>query len=259
MANLKMNYPRRPFKTVGYYRDYQLRKDAYVNLHEAILEVFDQGFAAVDDSTTATRILEDKLNASFSVDSIARAAYDYTTYRKVIDNAHLDAYGGNEFRILRIHDAIRNYNVRSYDFLGALERDFLKEHFFRLDGEAQVEGISLHKIRFFMRNEYARVNGHIYISKRDFAIYKLEYAVFDNFRRNESKTKNKYGHKQKLIFEITTDYRPVGSHMYLNYISFHNNFKLNLPPKFKSLYKGFNTTSKTFLLNSITHPIACKP
>ena len=44
--------------------------------------------------------------------------------------------------------------------------------------------------------------------------------------------KNKQGQGQKVIFDITTDYRRISDKMYLNYISFNNSFILNIPPVF---------------------------
>ena len=42
------NYPMGSFSTVGYYRDYQYKDGVYINLNEAILEIFDQGFDQTD-------------------------------------------------------------------------------------------------------------------------------------------------------------------------------------------------------------------
>ncbi|MFX0555165.1 carboxypeptidase-like regulatory domain-containing protein [Maribacter sp. CXY002] len=100
------NFPSTSFSTIGYYRDYQLKDGQYLNLNEAILEVFDQGFDQLDDRTSETLLYQYGKNKDFEQDSLAREAYDYHSLRKIIKKAYLDAYGGNEFRILRIHDAV---------------------------------------------------------------------------------------------------------------------------------------------------------
>jgi hypothetical protein len=72
----------------------------------------------------------------------------------------------------------------------------------------------------------------MYISKVDFAIHKLEYTMYDEKKWNKDRKKNKHGHRQKVIFDITTDYRRLNNKMYLNYISFQNSFQIRRPPKF---------------------------
>lgn len=228
------NSPSNHFSSIGYYRDYQLNDDQqYVNLNEAILEVFDQGFDQLDDATSETRLFFFGLNDHFEQDSLARAAYNYGSLRKIIKNAHLDAYGGNEFRILRIHDAIRNYNVGSYDFIGTLKTDFIENHFFLRGSDTSADTEELYTIKFWVFYPNYRANGTIYISKLDFAIHKLEYTMYDEKKRNKTGKRNKHGNKKKVIFDITTDYRRINNKMYLNYISFYNSFILNIPPVFK--------------------------
>lgn len=226
------NFPSTSFSTIGYYRDYQLKAGSYVNLNEAILEVFDQGFDQLDDSTSETNLFHFALNNDFEQDSLARKAYDYQSLRKIIKKAHLDAHGGNEFRILRIHDAIRNYNVGSFDFVGTLKTDFVEKHFFLRSKDTSVDNEELYSIKFWVFYPNYRANGTIYISKLDFAIHKLEYTMYNDEKKNKTRKKNKHGHKQKVIFDITTDYRKVDNKMYLNYISFNNSFQIRKPPKF---------------------------
>ncbi len=226
------NYPSTSFSTVGYYRDYQFKDQEYINLNEGILEVFDQGFDQLDDGTTETRLFNFGLNRDFKQDSLARMPYDYRTNKKVIRKAHLDAYGGNEFRILRIHDAIRNYNVGAYDFIGALKTDLLKNHSFLRSKDTNIDNEELYGIKFWVRYVDYSAHGMIYISKTDFSIYKLTYTLYDETKRIKSMEKNKHGHRQKAIFDIVTDYKKVNDKMYLNYISFHNSFEVRKPPKF---------------------------
>ena len=226
------NYPSTSFSTIGYYRDYQFKKGGYINLNEGILEVFDQGFDQLDDNTSETRIFNFDLNENFKQDSLARVAYDYKTYKKTIRKAHLDAYGGNEFRILRIHDAIRNYNIGSYDYIGVLKSDLIKNHDLLRSSDTNSGNETLYVIKFQENKPSYRAHGKIYISKSDFAIHKLEYTMYNNRKTNRDRKKNKHGHKQKVIFDITTDYRKVDNKMYLNYISFHNSFEVRKPPKF---------------------------
>lgn len=232
IAAIPKNYPTNSFSTIGYYRDYQYKDGNYINLNEAILEIFDQGFDQYDQKTSEIRIFEYAMNEEFQQDTLSRAQYDYKTNKKVIDKAYLEAYGGNELTILRIHDAIRNYNLGSYDFVGNLETDFMENHSFSKSDDTYLDNKVLYAITCnTIRNGY-RAQGTLYISKSDFAIHKMEYTLYDNRSQKKEKVNNKHGHKKKTIFEVVVDYAKLKDKLYLNYISFYNNFQLNLPPKF---------------------------
>lgn len=242
------NFPTTSFSAVGYYRDYQRSKGQYINLNEAILEVFDQGFDQLDDASSETRLFYFQMNSDFEQDSMARASYDYKSLSKIVEKAFLDIAGGNEFRILRVHDAIRNYNVFSYDFIGTLKTDLINNHSFSKESDTSIDNQDLYRISFKVNYPNYRANGTLYISKLDFAIHKLEYTMYDENERNDSDEKNRHGHKQKVIFDITTDYRKINDKMYLNYISLHNSFILNIRPVFEVDNVGVDTYKRCFVV-----------
>ncbi len=232
------NYPVEPFSTVGYYRDYQLDSIQYVNLNEAILEVFDQGFDTTDSISTKVKIYDYVENTNFKRDSLALQSYDYDSKkrRKVIANAFLSAHGGNEFNILRVHDAIRNYKINSYSFVHRLKSDLLSEHKFSRAPDTYFEKEALYTIKFSKLLLNYSAYGTIYISKNNFAVHKSEYSVYDLRKKREDGLLNKHGNRNRLIFEITTEYRESNDKLYLNYISFHNTFRLWDPPKLVTEY-----------------------
>ncbi|MFS4493844.1 carboxypeptidase-like regulatory domain-containing protein [Maribacter sp. 2308TA10-17] len=235
------NYPTKPYSQIGYYRDYQKDKQAYVNLNEGILEVFDQGFKATDSSTTKVSIYNYQENNDFRRDTLARMPYDYSFKKgaKIIDNGYLSAYGGNEFTILRVHNAIRNYKIDSYSFVHRFDTDLLENHTFSRDEDSFIANQALYKIRFRKNLPRHSAYGALYISKDDYAIYKMEYAVYDDAKKNEAGVEDKNGSKKQLVFETNTSYRKTGDKMYLSYISFYNLFKLWEPPKLKLEYVDF--------------------
>ncbi|WP_422082009.1 carboxypeptidase-like regulatory domain-containing protein [Ulvibacterium sp.] len=245
IETIEENYPSSSFSTVGYYRDYQWKNDDYMNLNEAILEVFDQGFDQEDFRTSEVQLFDTKMNEDFQRDTLASQKYDYGTGTKIIDKAYLENYDGNEFTNLRIHDALRNFNVYSYDFVGRLEEDFLTNHKFSKNKETYLADEALYVIDGQGQKPGYRAHAKLYISKTDYAIHKMEYALYDTAERNESGIKNKHGHKRKMIFDVVTKYNRIKGKMYLSYISFHNSFVLNLPPVFimtdvdLSLSKGY--------------------
>ncbi|TFG74411.1 MAG: carboxypeptidase-like regulatory domain-containing protein [Flavobacteriales bacterium] len=232
IAAIPKNYPINTFSTVGYYRDYQLKESNYVNLNEAILEVFDQGFQMPDQTTSQVKFYEYKENVEFERDSLAQRSYNYESWEKVIDKAFLKNYGGNEFTILRIHDAIRNHNIDSYDFVNRFDQDLLNNHTFTKEDNTYLADEVLYTISVRKVFPAYSALGTLYISKRDFAIHKMAYALYDNTKQYDGAEKGRLLKEKKLIFEVSTEYHRIGDKMYLNYISFHNTFQLRLPPLF---------------------------
>lgn len=254
------NYPIRSFSAVGYYRDYQRKNGAYLNLNEAILEVFDQGFDQDDFGTSEVQLFDTKMNEDFQRDTLASQKYDYSTGTKIIDKAYLENYDGNEFTNLRIHDALRNFNVYSYDFVGRLEEDFLTNHKFSKNKETYLADEALYVIDGQGQKPGYRAHAKLYISKTDYAIYKMEYTLYDSTEKNESGIKNKHGHKRKMIFDVVTKYNRIKGKMYLSYISFHNSFRLNLPPIFEMKEVDLSLSEGHFVLkfNRPADPLSAK-
>lgn len=245
------NYPLKNSTTRAYYRDYQLDNLEYVNLNEALIEVYDAGFYTIDTASTKASILSYSLNTDFRRDTLAQGLYTYKNKRKVIDNAYLNHYGGNEFVILRVHDAIRNYNMNTFDFINNMkEGDIISNHSFRRLEDTYLDGLRLYTIEFELSTATYEALGIIYISKNEFAIHKLNYVVYDNTKKNNSKLLKNKGIKGKLIFEVTAEYKQhEDTKMYLNFISLHNTFRLSIPPKFfiKELY--FLESNNQFVIN----------
>ena len=255
------NYPFIPFSYVGYYRDYQMKEGKYLNLNEALMQVFDSGFGVNDLNETKTRIYQYKNNPFFPTDTIAAKPYDYSNRRKVISNATISAPGGNEYTILRLSDALRNYNLNSYDFVNRLDVNFVINHEFNLLPDTFIDNIPLYSIDIYKTLENISVSGKIFISKSDFKIYKIQYAVYDKKKSvgsrkklqtdsNLSKTKDK--NLEKLLYDITLEYQLHKGIMYPNYISFKNSFESLQPPKFFPLDAKINYTNRNKLTyNSI--------
>lgn len=240
------NYPVTPYSKVGYYRDYQFDNGKYVNLNEAILEVFDQGFKAIDSSTSKVLLYDYQENTDFKRDTLARQPYDYDIKggAKIINSGYLDSYGGNEFTILGVHNAIRNYSIDSYSFVHRFDEDLLQEHNFYKEKDAKIDEELLYTIRFNKKLLNHSAYGTLYISKFDFSIYQMEYTVYDHSKNNTTGLPDKNGSRSKVIFEVNTSYRPNNGKMYLSYISFHNNFTLWSPPKFRLKYVEFKSDTK---------------
>lgn len=228
------NYPLSSFSTLGYYRDYQLDKGKYINLNEAILGVFDYGFDKSDLETTKVRLYDYKENADFERNTISRQPYNYKKGLKFIDNAYLYNFGGNEFTILRMHNAIRNFEYQTYSFVDRFKYNFTKTHGFVKKQDTYLKGEFLYTIDFSKSIQNYRAYGTLYISRKDFAIHKMEYSLYDNLKAMPTGKTNKHGSDNQLIFEVITEYQRVNTKMYLNYISFHNAFMLAEAPKFRT-------------------------
>jgi carboxypeptidase-like protein len=250
------NFPNDPFSTIGYYRDYQLEKQSYVNLNEAIFEVFDKGFAHNDHNTSRVKIYDYRKNIDFPRDTLAQKPYDYQNWNKVIENAYLWDYGGNEFTILRIHDAIRNHNIDAYSFVHKMDTDLLANHKFLREPETFLEDEAIYVIRFekTLPGYYAyEAIGRMYISRKDFAIHKMEYALYINSKQILAK-QDKRANRKQLIFEVSTEYLRRNKQMFLNYISFHNSFQTHEPPKFIVEYITVDAARRCFVVSLNNFP-----
>jgi len=234
VARIPENFPVNDFTTKGYYRDYQFDSLGYLNLNEAILEVFDAGFDEIDMLTTRTRIYDYVQNESFRRDTLADNPYNYKDWRKIIDKVYLPAYGGNEFEILRVHDAVRNYELNTFDFINELSKgDMLRNHTLTKFSDTYTDEEILYSIQLKRSEPDFTARGVIFIAKKDFAIHKLQYAVYDESKKNLDPLLQQQGISGQLVFEVKTEYkRGYDDKMYLNYISFHNTFRLAKPPKF---------------------------
>jgi hypothetical protein len=242
------NYPTTPFTKVGYYRDYQMENGDYINLNEAIIEVFDQGFKAMDSSTTKAVLYEYKENMDFRRDSLAVLPYNYEKRTKIIDKGYLSSYGGNEFVILKVHNAIRNYTVNSYSFVHRFDSDLLNEHEFWKKRDAYTAGKDVYHIGFEKILPNYNAYGELYISKDNYSIYKMTYAVYDTSKLGNFEKPDYARNEKDLMLEVVTEYNSQGDKMFLNFISFHNAFKVREPPKFKLDEVELNWSKGCFVL-----------
>lgn len=248
IKNLGKNYPQGPFATIGYYRDYQLRDTSYLNLNEAIVEIYDKGFASNDHRETEIELLEYKMNKTFPRDTVAAAPYDNKPVKvghgsnKYLPNAYLSSLGGNELGILRLHDAVRNNDVFSYSFINIFNKEFLPNHVLKMQPLISLDTVSLYCISFESRYSATGPRnfskGKIYIERKNFAIHKVEYATYNKTMRDT-----------QLMYEIILEYARKDQQMYLNYISFNNAFRLNNDTNFKVIDIQYSKPLGAFTLD----------
>lgn len=259
--NIKNNYPFQPFSYVGYYRDYQRKEDnSYVSMNEAILEVYDEGFGIADQTAGQTRVFTYSRNPDFPVDVEASRPYDYEQKTKIMDRAKLGylSENANEFVLLRVHDAIRNYNINTFDYVNIFEKDFVQNHSFELIRPTSINEVSLYEIRVTKSLNDVYVDGRIYISKNDYKIYKLQYSAYKRkIKENGGDLYNGFQRrfvpkKKNLIINIVVEYADQEDLMFPKYISFNNPFEVLQPPKFypmeASVERDTSSESNSFVV-----------
>ncbi len=223
LRNIKKNYPAVPFSYVSYYRDYQKDSSNYLNLHEAIIQTLDKGFVYASDSNRY-RLLAFKKNMDFLRKNIT-PYYDLPEtehsdiWFKRIPHAIVGDQYGNEFFILQGHDAIRNFNKKTFSFVHILNQDFLRNHWFSTPVGIYDGSTLLYKIDFTAKRKLTEdiYQGAIFIQPDDYSIHRLEYS--GSYLDSEK--------KKKEIFNIEIEYGhepAVTSRMCLKYISFNNSF-----------------------------------
>jgi hypothetical protein len=227
LRNIRKNNPDIPFSYVSYYRDYQKDSSNYLNLNEGIIQTLDRGFAYPPDSNRY-RLLDFKKNKDFlSMDMTPYYDLPETDHSDVsfkrIPHAMVGDQFGNEFFILLVHDAIRNYDKRSFSFVDTLTQSFIRNHRFSTPVGIYDGSTLLYRIDFTAKRQITgdsiQLKGAIFIQPDDYSIHKLEYTA--SFSNSEK--------KNKQIFNIETEYGhepAVNSKMCLKYISFNNSFTI---------------------------------
>ncbi len=241
IRSIEKNYPDTPFSFISYYRDYQKRAGNYINLNEAIIQTLDSGFTT-KSILNKYRLLDFKKNMDFPKMSVSQYYDDPVSVagenpNKIIPNAKLGDQYGNELFVLMVHDAIRNFKVRSFSYIDILSSDFLRNHNFSEPKPIYNNNLLLYKIDFtgksHVTGDSLLFSGAIYIQPRDYSIHKLEYNCFYLNKVNGLKE----------MFNIDTEYgyeNSVNSLMCLKYISFNNIFNV-LDPSDSTYFRILNS------------------
>jgi hypothetical protein len=227
IRNIDKCYPVKPFSYVSYYRDYQKRGNDYLNLNEAIIQTIDNGFRT-ESSANNYRLLDFKRNNEFPRMNIS-PYYDtvgsnkVNTVFKYIPNAKLGDQYGNELFVLMVHDAIRNFQTRSFSFIEIFSENFISNHIFSEPTMVLNNNMILYKIGFKgnqrITGSKVSVSGFIYVQPVDYSIHKLVYSCSSLAK----------GEEPKEIFNIKIEYgyeNSVDKRMCLKYISFNNIFNV---------------------------------
>ena len=227
IRNIKKNYPVKPFSYVSYYRDYQKDSSNYLNLNEAIIQTLDKGFAYPSDSNRY-RLLDFKKNMDFLRMNITpyydlpETDHSDVSFKRIPHATVGDQYG-NELFVLLVHDAIRNFDKRSFSYVDTLTQNFIRNHRFSNPIGIYEGSTLLYRIDFTAKRQITgdsiQLKGAIFIQPDDYSIHKLEYSA--SFSNSEKKNKEIYN------FEIEYGHEPaVNSRMCLKYISFNNSFTI---------------------------------
>ncbi|MUU78105.1 hypothetical protein GN138_06585 [Winogradskyella sp. HL2-2] len=238
--NIETNYPIEPYSYIGYYRDYQFVDEEYFNLNEGIVEVFDKGFKThkISNPLNQTALYRYKLNSEFAQDSLlSHAIYNGA---KQIKDGKMGSAIGNELTLLNIHNPIRNYNTGSFSFVYVFKTDFIKNHSFKNKGLVFLDNEELYKTEFSALKNITgsayKASGYIYISKLDFAIHQFEYKLYSISPR-------------QLILSLNIEYnKQENGKMYLNYITFNNNFFITQNEALQIESSYFNNSNQRFVI-----------
>ncbi len=227
IRDIKKNCPVEPFSYVSYYRDYQKDSLNYLNLNEAIVQTQDKGFSMAPDSNKY-RLIDFKKNMDFPrmkmtpYYDLPETDHSDEWYKK-IPYARVGDQNGNELFILLVHDAIRNFDKRSFSVVDTLNQDFIKNHWFSNPDGIYDGSTILYKFGFIAKRQITgktiQLKGSIYIQPDDYSIHKLEYS--GSYLDSEEKNRE--------IFNIEIEYGhepSVNSRMCLKYISFNNSFAI---------------------------------
>lgn len=211
----------------------------YLNLNEGVVEVFDSGFKSepVSDVNNQDALYDFKLNDKYIVDTTLIIPYDNFN-AKFSEGIRIESFGGNELNILKIANPVRNYKSQSISFINSFYKDFIKNHYFKLEGRKLTQKDTLYEISFrtikAKTTKIHKGNGKIYISKNNFAIFKLNYYLF-------------FDPIKKPKYSINLEYKPYHGKMYLDYISFNNLLEIKNTEQTELNYVGFLPKDNTLV------------
>jgi hypothetical protein len=227
ILNIKNNYPQNAFSYIAYYRDYQKKEENYINLNEAIIQTLDNGFPSQSISNRY-RLLDFRKNMEFPRMNIS-PYYDPSdlsyenSLNKNIPAAYLGDQNGNELFVLMVHDALRNFDTRSFSFIETFSKDFLFNHDFSEPSKVLNDNLELYKITFSGKPRITGykylITGAIYIQPKDYSIHKIEYTC--SYQQD--------GNASKRMFNVDIEYgyeKYIGSSLHLKYVSFNNIFNV---------------------------------
>ncbi|WP_178983856.1 carboxypeptidase-like regulatory domain-containing protein [Winogradskyella helgolandensis] len=262
ISSIPSNYPNQPHSYIGYYRDYQVVNDNYYNLNEGIIENFDAGFNTnkfmYKDNQTA--IYSYKLNTDFYQDTLLlNSIYGESKILDSDNNARLGVKSRNELEILNIHNPIRNYDRSSFSFVYVLKDNFIVNHRFESPKVVFMGDELLYEIGFYSKDDIPskfKAKGKIYISKSNYAIYRLNYDVFENSDYNSGRSGNGYGFgfssnktkDSRTLFKINIEYKVVEGKMYLSYMTFNNRFIIKEPNPLRVVDFEFDREEEAFYI-----------
>ncbi|WP_111683520.1 carboxypeptidase-like regulatory domain-containing protein [Winogradskyella tangerina] len=240
IINIPKNHPTSQYSKIGYYRDYQIVRGRYYNLNEAIIETFDAGFQTdvIMGQYNQSALYSYVENTEFLRDPNLLLPYDGK--RKFINNTDLSAQGGNELGILNIHNPIRNFEQLGFSFVYVFKKKFLDNHELTDIKKVYLNDDVLFEITFKAKQSLTKAShkasGKIYIAQSDYAIHKFTYKVF------EIKIDDP-------LFEVEIEYKKKNDLMYLNYITFNNQFIINDNYKFDVNTIEYDNTEQAFLVH----------
>jgi hypothetical protein len=254
IENILENYPREAHSYIGYYRDYQQpvgdsyqknikveKQIKYLNVHEAIIESFDDGFDSdkLKSKKNQSLLYSYRTNTKFIQDSTLTIPYDNES-KKYSESVYITPLGGNELNILDLTNAIRSHDKMSFSYSNIFKKDFVRNHRFKVERMVFSDDIPLYEISFSSIKgktsyEYAAY-GRLYISKQDFAIHKLNYNLYFRNKKNPQ-------------YSVTIEYSNRNDKMYLNYITFNNFFEATNGNYFKIDKTIFNPKQNTFKIS----------
>lgn len=221
LDSMEFNYPQEPFQIGGYYRDYLEKQRKYSNLFEAALEVEDLGFGADDIKTSRIKLLQMRYSPKYLFDSSQIMLYD-NRKMKFIPGAYIQPMDGNEFLILRSHDALRNYNRFTLSFIDYFSRSFVRNHDFKIDSITYLNDTQVYSISFQYNNRYGydstdnfSAKGYLVLRKDNLAITKLVYNTFIFNKDYDGR-----------LYNLVVEYRELNGRYYPQYLSFGNYFKI---------------------------------
>lgn len=202
LENINDNYPASSYISEAFYREYITENQQYKRLIEASLKILEKGY-------TDNRAI--KLKQVVNVEKI-KQNHDYRTLKNYYWN-------GIEY--------LMNENIRGINPGGVINTYPLNDWKFTCDETTQLNGEEVFIVNFKpATNNLSRPEGALYISKNDYAILKLDYAIASGLENWHYSSLSDTSYLKYYSWETAFNYKRYEQKLYLNYITHQRKFKV---------------------------------
>jgi|GEM_PF-6447153 len=248
----------------GYYKHIDIQDGEYKRMIEAAVLINDAGYTSSQQPIFEIEALRRSVDHRLFPDEDGR-----TQRINVVDSEYnqFPCWYRNNFRRVPSSDLNKwKYNACGRFDYGLLNKDFLKEHKFKLDTITTYEDDLVYVIKILPNSSSKPYNvmprkmivpiGKLYIRAYDFAILKMEYNYILNPHKSRTQDFRIVSrvHGSNIMFQITAIYKEYQDQIYLSYLKTRHFLSSSVEEReirAKNTNKVYNLLERELVINKI--------